>query len=94
MLVRAACKIPTISSALLGETMVFVHRVLSVISLWLETIISLFPCCLPLRAVRLWYLLRTFSQAQRFWKFRKISQEAFSINTKRVYVRQVIFVIA
>ena len=54
MLVRAACKIPTISSALLGETMVFFHGVLSVISLWLETIISLFPCCLPLRAVRLW----------------------------------------
>ena len=71
-LVRAACKIPTISSALQGETMVFFHGVLSVISLWLETIISLFPCCLPLRAVRLWYLLRTFSRAQRFRKFRKI----------------------
>ena len=72
ILVRAACKIPTISSALLGEIMVFFHGVLSVISLWLETIFSLFPCCLPLRAVRLWYLLRAFSQAQRFWRCRKI----------------------
>ena len=33
--------------------MVFFHGVLSVFSLWLETILSLFPCCLPLRAVRL-----------------------------------------
>ena len=33
---------------------------------------NFFPCCLPPRAVRPWYFLRTFPHAQRFWRCRKI----------------------
>ena len=77
-----------------GETMVFFHGVLSVISLWLETIISLFPCCLLFAQCVCGTFYVPFHRHSDSGNFGKSSQEAFGINTKRVYARQVIFVIA
>ena len=51
--------------------MVFFHGPLGHFSLARDDY-NFFPCCLPPRAVRPWYFLRTFPHAQRFWRCRKI----------------------